>query len=191
VKNNTCDWSTKTSVGSWCYSKTCAKVEEGPSDTMCILLGFKSGCYIFDQNLIVSQNDFTHHFLIPYYIYVIPSLIVVVFGFEFLLIFFTMFIPEIFFFLSEMKRRKWKILKHWRFLFSIRHQSIFCLLLSSFLPSIWAFIDIWTVNFLYYIGVVISFLIICLTFIQIITLWSHSIEVTKNFGKSKLSTRNV
>ena len=161
-------------------------------------LPFVAGCYIFDQNLILFQNDLTHQVLIPYYIYFVPSSIVIIFGIEFLFVAFLMAIPEAINFLPTLKKRFnngqitfKKILSQWRFILSIRHQSILLLLLATFVPAIWAFIDIWTNNSFYFFGVVFSFLFICLTFIQIITLWSHAAEQSKNFSKTKLSIKNT
>eukprot|EP01080_Neovahlkampfia_damariscottae_P004791 gene4791-8377_t len=197
VQANSCDWSTKTSLGQWCSTKSCGQVTAGPSSSMCIPLPFVAGCYVFDQNLILFQNDITHQVLIPYYIYFVPSSIVVVFGIEFILVFFLMAIPEALNFIPDLKKRirgkfeMKKLFAQWRFILSIRHQSILLLILATFIPTIWAFIDIWTNNYFYFFGVVFSFLFICLTFIQIITLWSHAAEQSKNFSKTKLSIRNT
>jgi hypothetical protein len=140
---------------------------------------------MFDQNLILFQDDFTHQVLIPYYMYFVPSSIVVIFGVEFFIIFIFMVIPELINLWPETKKRKFfphdrtingirNIFKHWRYIFSIRHQSILFLTLATFVPAIWALVDIWTTNSFYFFGVIFSFLFICLTFIQIITLWSHA-----------------
>jgi hypothetical protein len=143
VKNNTCDWSTKTSIGGWCKNKACGQVGEGPSNSICIPLPFVAGCYVFDQNLILFQDDFTHQVLIPYYMYVVPSAIIIVFGIEFIFIFIFMIIPEFINIFPESRKRKFfpfvrtvngfvNIFKSWRYVFSIRHQSILFLTLATF-----------------------------------------------------------
>jgi hypothetical protein len=188
VKNNSCPWSTEMGIGRSCVENNCGGFLREDSKYSCFPLPFLPMCYQFDSNLILLRNDFAHNVIIPFSLYGNTSIMIILFGIEFFLILIFMLIPEIIQILILVK--SCKIKENWRVFGSLRNQFIVLNVLSAFIPFFWTLIDVWTPFFTSGFSVIISFNLVLINFIQVVVLWLHIVQQTKD-RRAKISKLNM
>jgi hypothetical protein len=143
------------------------------------------GCYSFKENRIYSDSGFTPTYLMTISLYgysLLPSLL---FGVSFLFILLVM-IPSEYQQIYKF-RNQIGFFGKMKFLCSLRNQTIFISLISSFIAFLFGFASNFTSFQLQTFGVMIATYLTFVQFVQIITLWAFFSSKSKNMAMNGLS----
>jgi hypothetical protein len=143
------------------------------------------GCYSFTENRMYSDSGFTPTYLLTISLYGYSLIPTALFGSLFLLILWVM-IPSEYQQIYKF-RNQIGFFGKIRFLCSLRNQTIFISLFSTFIAFLFGFVSNFTSYQLHTFGVIIGTYLTFIQFVQIITLWAFFSSKSKNMALKGLS----
>jgi hypothetical protein len=150
------------------------------------LTHYEKSCYSIKENRFFSRNDFFSRYFIPI-VYFLPKFVGIFFiVIQLIIVIAILVIPEVFQGVSIIIRKKYSSL--WRFVFSIRNQMIFLLVLKSMvsLGLIGISYIFYLYQFEYYVVFISEFGLLSTIFFQMTFLWDHITKQSKG-GSNTIS----
>ena len=155
--------------------------------------GVDNWCISISKNRFFFRDDINNLILLPFDLFFHPIFIVCLYSFLSFCLNYFLLVPEIFQWIGKLKKKRIKctLLK----LFSLRNQLIFNLFVATGFPIFMGILDFFiffasAFYVLYAYGLMISYVCLSFSYLQIVILWAHYASQSSNLAQTSLSRKH-